>query len=716
MHDTSLEFTLEFSGRVAPGVNRIICELQYPGCLLRGLAILIFLASLYAQPDEIPDLARMQSFEARRTSSTNADLLSNDDAKRPIPGETLVLAALNGPGVITHIWMTGSNSEYGWPRLFRLRVYYDGSPVPSVDVPIGDFFGVGHGLERVVDSQMVRVSSAGRSRNCYWPMPFRRSCRITVTNEGRLRPASFYYHVDWKKVRALPPGTLYFHALYQQAIPAAAGALYNLLNIRGRGHYIGTVLSVVQTQPGWFGEGDESFYIDGDTYPTLHGTGTEDYFGDAYALHVSAGSYAGTTVADGAGTGARMTAYRWHIPDPIPFRHSLRFGFEHAGFVLRSDGSVKATFDERPDYFSGVAFWYQEGIASGLPVPPYGARRLPHGNALRIPAEKLAEHARGQQGTAEFRSSAGQGRGLLWFSPRASGGELEVPFEIPRDGRYELLLMFASGPAFGRFEVSLDGRALTAIASRDDEPERPRTVAFDGYAPEFSMARQQVLTWADLYPGTHRLTFRSTGKAPAAESFDLGIEALVVSEVGSVPPEPSAALRLRKIALEPSGSIAEMRHGLSDPDPEVRAAAAWALGQQRARASGAVPDLARALSDQDGIVRGLAAVALRETGPAASEAVPSLIKGLKDTDSSVRMICAEALGRVKAASAVPALIAVSRDPGEDLHVLRNVVAALGEMGPAAEAAIPALEALKSNPRLRYPAEAAQRKILPANGR
>jgi len=541
-------------------------------------------------------------------------------------------------------------------------------------------------------------------------MPFRRSCRITVTNEGRQRPASFYYQVDWRKVRALPPDTLYFHALYQQAIPAAAGALYNLLNIRGRGHYIGTVLSVVQTQPGWFGEGDDSFYIDGDTNPTLHGTGTEDYFGDAYALHVSAGPYAGTTVADAAGIGARMTAYRWHIADPIPFRRSLWFGFEHAGFVLRSDGSVQATFDERPDYFSSVAFWYQEGVASGLPVPPYGARRLPHGNALRIPAEKLAQLAHGQQGTAEFRSNAGQGRGLLWFSPRAAGDELEVPFEIPRDGRFELLLMFACGPAFGRYEVSLDGRALNAIASRDDSPDRPRSVVIDAYAPEFSMTRQQVLTWSDLSRGLHRLSLRSTGKAAASGSLDLGVDALIVSEVGRVPPEPAAALRLRKIALEPTSSIAEMRQGLVYSDPEVRAAAAWALGQQGLRAPGAVPDLVRALSDVNSIVRGLAAVALREAGTGARAAVPSLITGLKDSDSSVRMICAEALGRAKAASAVPALIDVSRDPSEDLHVLRNVVAALGEIGPDSEAAIPALEALKSNPRLRYPAGAAQQKI------
>src|SRR6185295_4359471 len=171
---------------------------------------------------------------------------------------------------------------YGWPRLLRLRVYYDGSPVPSVDAPLGDFFAVGHGFERPVRSLMVRDSSEGRSRNSYWPMPFRKSCRITITNEGRRRVANLYYHVDWQKLEALPETTPYFHARYRQALPNSGGKPYEVLAVSGRGHYVGTVLSVVQAEAGWFGEGDDFFFVDGEAVPSIEGTGSEDYFNDAW--------------------------------------------------------------------------------------------------------------------------------------------------------------------------------------------------------------------------------------------------------------------------------------------------------------------------------------------------------------------------------------------------------------------------------------------------
>src|SRR5512140_41267 len=167
-------------------------------------------------------LTAPKNFTAHRASSNNPDWSSNDDSKRPIPGETIVLADLQGPGVINHIWMTIADNEYGWPRLLRLRVYYDGSEIPSVDAPIGGFFAVGNGFESEVESLMVRNSSAGRARNCYWPMPFRKSCKITVTNEGHRRVTMLYYHVDWSRLDALPPRTPYFHARYRQALPAPA--------------------------------------------------------------------------------------------------------------------------------------------------------------------------------------------------------------------------------------------------------------------------------------------------------------------------------------------------------------------------------------------------------------------------------------------------------------------------------------------------------------
>jgi hypothetical protein len=139
-----------------------------------------------------PDLPRLKNFSAYRSSSNNILVASNDDSKHFIAGETLVLADLKGPGTVTHIWITVNHDEYAWPRLLRLRVYYDGAKTPSVDAPLGDFFGVGNGYERNLNSLMVRNAGNGRALNCYWPMPFRKSCKITVSNEGQRDLSAFY--------------------------------------------------------------------------------------------------------------------------------------------------------------------------------------------------------------------------------------------------------------------------------------------------------------------------------------------------------------------------------------------------------------------------------------------------------------------------------------------------------------------------------------------
>ena len=231
---------------------------------MRPLLSLVFLlvsAISFAQvPGDLSDslgLARLKDYSAARASSSNKFISSNDDSKRIMPGETLVMADLKGAGVVTHIWLTVADNEFGWPRLLRIRVYYDGYKTPSVDAPLGDFFGVGHGSERNLNSIMVHDSSFGRARNSYWPMPYRKSCRITVTNEGNRLVPMFYYHVDYRKYASLPADIGYFHAYYRQERPARKGHNYEFLNIKGTGHYVGTVMSVVQTQVSWFGEGDD---------------------------------------------------------------------------------------------------------------------------------------------------------------------------------------------------------------------------------------------------------------------------------------------------------------------------------------------------------------------------------------------------------------------------------------------------------------------------
>lgn len=630
----------------------------------------------------LPDPFRLtepKQFTAHRVSSNNPDWSSNDDSMRPIPGETTVLADLEGPGIVSHIWITVADNEYGWPRLLRLRVYYDGSDTPSVDTPLGDFFAVGNGVEHEVESLMVRNSSDGRARNCYWPMPFRKSCKITITNEGRRRVTNLYYHVDWQKVPSLPASTPYFHARYRQMLPAPAdGRPYEILNVAGRGHYVGTVLSVVQCEAGWFGEGDEFFWVDGAARPSIEGTGSEDYFNDAWGLHVNDGPHYGVTVAEGTDLGARMTAYRWHLVDPVPFTRSLRFEIEHKGWTYQPGGAVKSAFGERTDLMSSVAFWYQEGIAQDQPPVPYGAARLPQGNAEQIEVERALAECRAEQGKVSILPELFWAKDVLYFEAQGPGARLEIPFDVPADGEYEVYTEVAQAPNYGVYTVLLDGQP-PAAAQLEHEPGAdllPRT-HFDGYAPETYVGLGFQVGWPHLTQGRHTLTFECVGKREAADGFNLGVDNIVLARTGAAAWAAAANIQPPRM---PTSSVAEIGQALSDPDP---------------------------------VLRGLAAIALRDMGRAALPALPALIAALKDGDQNVRLMSANAIGAIgqDARDAVPALIAAGSAKDEHVQVLRSYATALGRIGkPAAVPAIPLLKELAKIPRVKWAADAALKNL------
>ncbi len=570
-----------------------------------------------------------------------------------------------------------ADSEFGWPRLLRLRVYYDGSSTPSVDAPLGDFFAVGHGFERPVQSLMIRDSSDGRSRNSYWPMPFRKSCRITVTNEGRRRVHNLYYQVDWQKLPSLPPDTPYFHAHYRQALPSSGGKPYEILSIFGRGHYVGTVLSVVQGEAGWFGEGDDHFYVDGEAKASLEGTGTEDYFNDAWSLHVSDGLYTGVPVAEGTGLGSRMTAYRWHLPDPIPFTKSLRFEMEHKGWTFKADGSVKSAFGERTDLLSSVAFWYQQGIAQGLPKAPYGAGRLPQGNATQIEVDKALAEAKAEKGKVSVSPELFWSKDVLLFESEGPGGRLEVPFDVAEDGDYEIYAELARGSDYGVYTVLLDGKRPES-AALEHEPGAdvlPQT-QFDGYAVETYVGAPMPVGWPHLTKGRHTLTFVCVGKREASTGHALGVDNVVLARTGRA---AWAEAETVKAPEAPSGSVADLAQSLSAPDP---------------------------------VVRGLAAMALRDRGREARPALDALVAALRDQDANVRLMAGNAIAALgpEAAPAVSALATACAAKGEEVHVLRSCASALGAIGKAAASAIPVLRELVKLPRVQWAAEAAIRSI------
>jgi hypothetical protein len=650
-----------------------------------GTALLVGAARTASSQQQVPGLPdpfgllEPKDFSAHRSSSNNPDWNSNDDSKRPIPGETTVLADLTGPGAVTHMWVTIADNEYGWPRLLRLRVYYDGSLVPSVDAPVGDFFAVGHGFEAKVKSLMVVDSSDGRARNSYWPMPFQKSCRITITNEGRRRVANLYYHVDWEKLPSLPAHTPYFHARYRQALPAPAdGKPYEFLKVTGKGHYVGTVLSVVQAEAGWFGEGDDHFWIDGETYPSIEGTGSEDYFNDAWGLHVNDAPYYGVTVAEGTGLGSRMTAYRWHLVDPVPFQKSLLVEIEHKGWTFNADGSVKSGFGDRVDLMSSVAYWYQDGIALDQPPVPYGSARLPQGNALQIEVENSLSEMKAEKGKVSVFPDLFWSKDVVVFEGEGPGAKITMPFDVPEDGDYELYAQMAQGSDYGVYTVLLDGKAPQApvLEHEPGADVRPQT-EFDGYAYETYVGADFQIGWPRLTKGRHTLTFVCLGKREASSGYTVGVDDVVLAKTGPAAWASAAKVQEPKV---PSGSVA---------------------------------DLANALSDSDATTRGLAAMALKDKGPAALPALPQLEKALKDPDPNVRLMAGNAIAAIgkDAAPAVPALIAACSAKDEQIHVLRSCAGALGAIGkPAATPALPVLKKLAEHPRIRWAAEAAIQKI------
>jgi len=669
--------------------------------------------------------AQLRDFTAHRVSSDNPDTSSNDDSKRPIPGETIVLSDLKGPGMVSHIWLTVAGNEYAWPRLLRLRIYYDGNTFPSVDAPVGDFFGVGHGLERPVNSLMIRNSSSGRSRNSYWPMPFKKAIKITLTNEGTRRFYNVYYHVDWQKYESLPKNTAYFHARYRQALPPKNGDWYDFLRVKGRGFYVGSVLNVVQVEEGWFGEGDDLFYVDGNPKPVIMGTGTEDYFNDAWSFRIAEGPYAGVPVADGTETGARMGAYRWHLYDPIPFTKSLRAAIEHNGWTFNADGSVRSASEERPDLFSSVAYWYQMGVATDQPEPPYGAARLPHGNATQIEIERYIADSKAEGGSTEVQKEVFWGKDILFFKAHGPGARLSVPLDVPEDGRYEVIAQVAEAADYGMYAVLIDGKLPGANGQVEHEPgaNKGYTLSVDAYYPEIFVAEDRVIAWPNLTKGRHTVTFVCTGKNGSSSGYNLGLDGLILSRVAGSPgvvtkdsataTDPADAMR--RLGAEGPGAASHMDsvlRALRSPRSDVRIAAAWTLTQMSADAAPAADSMGVALADSNAIVRGLLAIALRDVPKLSDATGNTLIAHLADPDENVRMVVANAIATHPdvARRGMAQLIAAAQVPGQHRHVLRSIADALGAIGPDAKPALPVLEQMAKQPLVRWQAEAAIRAI------
>ena len=474
-------------------------------------------------PSLIPDsLVLPAQYKAMRQGSHNPDPKSNDDSKHLQPGNTLTMMESDGPGMITHVWMTIADSEYAFTRLLRLRVYYDGSTKPSVDVPLGDFFAVGHGREKDVNSLMVRNTSQGRAKNCYWQMPYLKHVKMTLTNEGKRPSALTYFQVDYRNYKKLPKDILYFHAWYRQELPAIMGKNYTILDTKGRGQYVGTVLNVITNEGSWFGEGDEYFYVDGEKKASLEGTGTEDFFSDGWGLQDQQSLYAGTTAAGGFSMGDRVSAYLWQIANPVPFDKNLHVEIEHAGWTNKPDGSVHGSFDQRPDDFSSVAFWYQTPFRTDFEPVPVGEARWPFGNATVIDTEHLLPRVTAEGGSVEVQKGVFWEQNVLFFGAKDKGSSITVPFDVAEADHYEVMPTMLSSYDYGNYSVELDGKPVGGTINL--------------YSSDVTMPQQYPLGRFDLTKGQHTLKFICQGKNGSSAGYYLGVHQIVLSKTSKAYP------------------------------------------------------------------------------------------------------------------------------------------------------------------------------------
>ena len=293
-------------------------------------------------------------------------------------GETVTLAEMEGPGVIQHIWVTVTDKTSEKNRYVLrdlvLRMYWDGEESPSVESPLGDFFCCGFGVSYPVNSMAIAVNPT-RGFNCYFPMPFFQKAKITLENQGDEDVPAFFYQVDYCLTEELPAETGYFHAQWRRQRITEKGKDYVILDgVKGRGQYVGTYLALTALERYWYGEGEVKFYLDGDKeYPTICGTGTEDYFCGAwnFGTRTFHSLYAGCICIGPEKAGSRHALYRFHIADPIWFQQEFKMTIQALGW--RTEGRFLPLQDD----LSAVAIWYQSDPHA--PLPP-----LPDRNGLEI--------------------------------------------------------------------------------------------------------------------------------------------------------------------------------------------------------------------------------------------------------------------------------------------------------------------------------------------
>ncbi len=408
---------------------------------------------------------------SHRSSSCDRSGGNADSLDSFAPGTAHTMLDVDGPGCVTHLWMTLAvfPGHATFLRDLVLRAWWENSAVPSVEVPLGDFFALGHGKRYPVQSVPVAVGQNPVALNCYWPMPFRRHARIEIANAGERTIRRLYYHVDYE-LGPIPPDQGLFHAAFHREkrlrtqghdANTTGAENYVILETTGEGQYVGCVLSVDAQPGGWWGEGDDMIFVDDATKPTIIGTGSEDYFSNAWGYNTafSYPYYGAPLVEKRADGGSFTTVYRWHIADPIRFRKRIKVTLEH----LFGKGTAN-------DYAS-VAFWYQrEPVRQREPLPcgsenhPLHPETQPASPAFDVDSAELEPQLRAR-GLAVRVVTTFPHEGYKyggWIQIEAPNGRIDFDVPVPSDGPYQVTLKpvdhLVSGPLTIRAQ---DGTART---------------------------------------------------------------------------------------------------------------------------------------------------------------------------------------------------------------------------------------------------------------
>jgi hypothetical protein len=430
----------------------------------------------------------------------------NNDRINIHAGKTATIAELKGPGVITRIWLTIDSRDPYFLRRILLRFYWDGEENPSVEVPVGDFFGTGFGYKHYI-AQFIGMTSGGYY--CYFPMPFNKSARIEVVNETGQEIYAFYYHINYYKLEnPLEDDVAYFHAQWNRDIRTDYNGNYTILEAEGEGHFVGVNMSM---QPYgrslWYLEGDEMIYVDGEKFPSIYGTGTEDYFTSGWYFKNGEFSapFHGLIIKDEE-TG-RIAAYRHHIRDAIPFKKSIKVTIEH--------GHGNAEIVD----FSSLAYWYQkEPHKKFKPIKEAGLRIplrvvIPNG---AIEAEDLQLESQKVIGEPESMAAFGaEWSGLTHLKVRSPEKGATFTLTIPSltEIGYTIDAYFTKGPEYGKVDIYCAGKKVGE---------------YDGYNEEIFPGGKVRLENLDVINGAIKLKFAAAGKNEKSSGTDIGIDCFVM--------------------------------------------------------------------------------------------------------------------------------------------------------------------------------------------